>query len=55
VPDRAGPAVDDHHPGVVATGERVLSDELGREIVVEVGDAKGLARCHGRSRDALSP
>ena len=50
VPDRAGLPVDDHHPRVVAMGEGMLGDELRREIVVEIRDAKGFAGGHGLSK-----
>ena len=50
VPDRAGLPVDDHHPRVVAMGEGMLGDELRRQLVVEIRDAKGFAGGHGLSK-----
>jgi hypothetical protein len=43
VDDFTFPPPHDHHPRVVPTGEGPLSDELRREVVVEIGN-KHLAK-----------
>jgi hypothetical protein len=36
VSDRPRRPIDDHHPRVLAAGEGLLGDKLGREVIVEI-------------------